>query len=97
MSYRQTQGKYFDCFLLSFRSTVKYYKNTDRSKPSLISRGVGTKQKGNHSIMFKTDATVRFGQILSALELLGMRNLMSIILRYLILTLASQATCLAPL
>ena len=50
MSYRQTQGKYFDCFLLSFRSTVKYYKNTDRSKPSLISRGVGGKQKGKHSI-----------------------------------------------
>ena len=51
MSYRQTQGKYFDCFLLSFRSTVKYYKNTDRSKPSLISRGVYGNQKGNTSII----------------------------------------------
>ena len=39
--------------------------------------------------MFKTDETVRFGQILSAIELLGMGNFNEYILSYLILSAVS--------
>ena len=43
--------------------------------------------------MFKTDATVRFGQILSAIELLGMGNFNEYLLFTAVLLLLSTVYC----